>query len=32
MRQTVGTFDEVVIDRLDSKASVDSAVRGAMVL
>ena len=26
------TFDEVVIDRLDTKASVDSAVRGAMVL
>lgn len=28
--RVAGTFDEVVIDRLTSKASVESAVRGAM--
>ena len=28
--KTVGTFDAVVIDRLTSKASIESAVRGAM--
>lgn len=29
--RALGTFDEVVIDRLSTKASVESAVRGAMI-